>query len=41
MKILKVDELIDVCKALSSGESKVKEEIDEMLVQALDRKSVV
>ena len=35
MKILKVDELIDVCKALSSGESKVKEEIDEMLVQAL------
>ena len=32
MRILKIDELIEVCKTLSSEKTKIGEEIEEMLV---------
>lgn len=35
MRILKIDELIEVCKTLSSEKTKIREEVEEMLVQAL------
>ena len=35
MRILKIDELIEVCKTLSSEKTKIREEVEEMLVQVL------